>query len=69
MRLLSDNLGSFLKVELHWVSLVFVCGETITLAPKPSGFTWKLETRVASGLQVGDIAVGVHPLSMGILVN
>lgn len=31
--LLSDNLGSFLKVKLNCVTSVFVCGETIVLSP------------------------------------
>lgn len=49
--LLCDDLGSFLKAELHWVTPVFVCEETITFAPKPSAFTWRRRetTTVAEG--------------------
>lgn len=35
--LLFDNQGSFLKVELHWATSVFVCGETITLGTRVWG--------------------------------
>lgn len=45
--LLSDNLGSFLKVQLHWVTPIFSCGEIITLAPKPLGFTSEPESGIA----------------------
>lgn len=72
--LLSDNLGSFLKVELRLGDL------SLCMWKKQSPFSQShlvspgnqslgsLNAEV-SGLQVGGAAVSVHPWTMGILAN